>query len=156
MISDSKRCAPSTAVVTGQSSVQPRKSRLTRYPSASTRRNAMMMPPSSRSSKPSVHPVQGDRVTRWHGDTSFSTFRLARGQAGTFGLIFPACPRESKSSEFPVTPVTLSPRSQLLPKRKPRTYGAKVRDLWFKSQRLTMQKPETYDEKVRDLRCKSQ
>ena len=49
MISDSKRCAPSTAVVTGQSSVLPRKSRLTRYPSASTRRNAMMMPPSSRS-----------------------------------------------------------------------------------------------------------
>lgn len=37
--------------------------KLTRYPSASTRRNAMMMlllavP------KPSVHPVQGDRVTR--------------------------------------------------------------------------------------------
>ena len=68
-------------------------------------------------------------VTRWQGDTSFSTFRLARGQAGTFGLIFPACPRESKSSEFPVTSVTLSPGSRLFPRRKSKTYDAKVRDL---------------------------
>ena len=60
-------------------------------------------------------------------------------------MIFPACPRESKSSEFPVTPVTLSPRSQLLPKRKPRTYDAKVRDLGFKSQRLTMKKSVAYE-----------
>ena len=76
-------------------------------------------------------------VTRWHGDTSFSTFRLARGQAGTFSLIFPACPRESKSSEITVTSVTLSPRSGY--------FG-------FKTQRLMVQKSVTYGEKVRDLR----
>ena len=76
-------------------------------------------------------------VTRWHGDTSFSTFRLARGQAGTFGLIFPACPRESKSSEITVTSVTLSPRSGYFR---------------IKTQRLTVQKSVTYDAKVRDLR----
>ena len=68
-------------------------------------------------------------VTRWHDDTSFSTFRLARGQAGTFGLIFPACPRESKSSEITVISVALSSRSRLLPNQKSKTYGAKVRDL---------------------------
>ena len=77
-------------------------------------------------------------VTRWHGDTSFSTFRLARGQAGTFSLIFPACPRESKSSEITVTSVTLSPRSGYFR---------------IKTQRLTMQKSVTYEAKVRDLRC---
>ena len=68
-------------------------------------------------------------VTRWHDDTSFSTFRLARGQAGTFGLIFPACPRESKSSEITVISVTLSSRSRLLPNQKSKTYDAKVRHL---------------------------
>ena len=72
-----------------------------------------------------------------HGDTSFSTFRLARGQAGTFGLIFPACPRESKSSEITVTSVTLSPRSGY--------FG-------FITQRLMVQKSVTYEAKVRDLR----
>ena len=77
-------------------------------------------------------------VTRWHGDTSFSTFCLARGQAGTFSLIFPACPRESKSSEITVTSVTLSPRSGYFR---------------IKTQRLTMQKSVTYEAKVRDLRC---
>ena len=80
-------------------------------------------------------------VTRWQGDTSFSTFRLARGQAGTFGLIFPACPRESKSSEITVTSVTLSPWS---------------RCLRSKSQLLAMQKSVTYDAKVSYLRCKRQ
>ena len=73
-----------------------------------------------------------------HGDTSFSTFRLARGQAGTFGLIFSACPRESKSSEITVISVTLSPRSGYFR---------------IKTQRLTVQKSVTYEEKVRDLRC---
>ena len=68
-------------------------------------------------------------VTRWQGDTSFSTFRLARGQAGTFGLIFPACPRESKSSEITVISVTLSSRSRLLPNQKSKTYDAKVSHL---------------------------
>ena len=80
-------------------------------------------------------------VTRWHGDTSFSTFRLARGQAGTFSLIFPACPRERKSSEITVTSVTLSPRSGYFR---------------IKTQRLMVQKPVTYDAKVSHLRCKSQ
>ena len=91
-------------------------------------------------------------VTRWHDDTSFSTFRLARGQAGTFGLIFPACPRESKSSEITVISVTLSSRSRLLPNQKSKTYGAKVRHLRRKSQALTTQKSGTYDAKVRHLR----
>ena len=91
-------------------------------------------------------------VTRWHDDTSFSTFRLARGQAGTFGLIFPACPRESKSSEITVISVTLSSRSRLLPNQKSKTYGAKVSHLRRKSQSLTTQKSVTYDAKVRDLR----
>ena len=68
-------------------------------------------------------------VTRWQGDTSFSTFRLARGQAGKIRPKVPACPRESKSSEFPVTSVTLSPRSRLLPRRKSKTYDAKVSSL---------------------------
>ena len=79
-------------------------------------------------------------VTRWHDDTSFSTFRLARGQAGTFGLIFPACPRESKSSEITVISVTLSPCH-------PEAGYSRI-----KSQRLTVQKSVTYDAKVRDLR----
>ena len=77
------------------------------------------------------------KMTRWHGDTSFATFCLARGQAGTFGLIFPACPRESKSSEITVISVTLSPRSGYFR---------------IKTQRLTVQKSVTYEEKVRDLR----
>ena len=68
-------------------------------------------------------------VTRWQGDTSFSTFRLARGQAGKIRPKVPACPRESKSSEFPVTSVTLSPRSRLFPRRKSKTYDAKVSSL---------------------------
>ena len=89
-------------------------------------------------------------VTRWQGDTSFSTFRLARGQAGTFGLIFPACPRESKSSEFPVTSVTLSPRSRLLPRRKSKTYDAKVSYLRYESQGLMMQKSVAYEENYSD------
>ena len=83
-------------------------------------------------------------VTRWQGDTSFSTFRLARGQAGKIRPKVPACPRESKSSEFPVTSVTLSPRSRLLPRRKSKTYDAKVRDLRCKSQLLTIRKSGTY------------
>ena len=65
-------------------------------------------------------------VTRWQGDTSFSTFRLARGQAGKIRPKVPACPRESKSSEFPVTSDTLSPRSRLLTMRKSVTYDRKV------------------------------
>ena len=77
------------------------------------------------------------KMTRWHGDTSFATFCLARGQAGTFGLIFPACPRESKSSEITVISVTLSPRSSYFR---------------IKTQRLTVQKSVTYEAKVRDLR----
>ena len=77
------------------------------------------------------------KMTRWHGDTSFATFCLARGQAGTFGLIFPACPRESKSSEITVISVTLSPRSGYFR---------------IKTQRLTVQKSVTYETKVRDLR----
>ena len=76
-------------------------------------------------------------MTRWHGDTSFATFCLARGQAGTFGLIFPACPRESKTSEITVISVTLSPRSGYFR---------------IKTQRLTVQKSVTYETKVRDLR----
>ena len=83
-------------------------------------------------------------VTRWHGDTSFATFRLARGQAGTFGLIFPACPRESKSSEITVTSVTLSPRSRLLPNQNSKTYGSKVSHLRSKSQGLTLRNPLAY------------
>ena len=76
-------------------------------------------------------------MTRWHDDTSFATFCLARGQAGTFGLFFPACPRESKSSEITVISVTLSPRSGYFR---------------IKTQRLTVQKSVTYEAKVRDLR----
>ena len=83
-------------------------------------------------------------VTRWHGDTSFSTFRLARGQAGTFSLIFPACPRESKSSEITVISVTLSPRSRLLPNQNSKTYDAKVSHLRCKSQGLTPRNPLAY------------
>ena len=83
-------------------------------------------------------------VTRWHGDTSFSTFRLARGQAGTFSLIFPACPRESKSSEITVISVTLSPRSRLLPNQNSKTYGSKVSHLRSKSQGLTPRNPLAY------------
>ena len=65
-------------------------------------------------------------VTRWQGDTSFSTFRLARGQAGKIRPKVPACPRESKSSKITVTSVTLSPRSRLLTMRKSVTCDAKV------------------------------
>ena len=89
-------------------------------------------------------------VTRWQGDTSFSTFRLARGQAGKIRPKVPACPRESKSSEFPVTSVTLSPRSRLLPRRKSKTYDAKVRDLRYESQGLMMQKSVAYEENYSD------
>ena len=92
-------------------------------------------------------------VTRWQGDTSFSTFRLARGQAGKIRPKVPACPRESKSSEFPVTSVTLSPRSRLLPRRKSKTYDAKVSYLRYESQLLTIWKSGTYDAKVSSLRC---
>ena len=84
------------------------------------------------------------KMTRWHGDTSFSTFRLARGQAGTFGLIFPACPRESKSSEITVTSVTLSPRSRLLRIQNSKAYGSKVSHLRSKSQGLTPRNPLAY------------
>ena len=72
-------------------------------------------------------------VTGGHDDTSFSTFRLARGQAGKIRPKVPACPRESKSSEFPVTSVTRHPEvgylrceSQLLTIRKSVTCDAKV------------------------------
>ena len=146
MISDSKRCAPSTAVVTGQSSVQPRKSRLTRYPSASTRRNAMMMPPSSRSSKPSVPSGSG-----WQGDTVTRVFQHFASHAGRQELsawfFLPARARVNlQNSLSPLSPVT----------RKPVTSETETKDLRCKSQRLTIQKSETYDTKVRDLRCKSQ
>ena len=51
-------------------------------------------------------------------------------------VILVACPRESKSSEFPVTPVTCHPEAS-----------------YFRNgnQRLTVQKSETYDEKVSSL-----
>ena len=91
-------------------------------------------------------------VTRWQGDTSFSTFRLARGQAGKIRPKVPACPRESKSSEFPVTSVTLSPGSRLFPRRKSKTYDAKVSYLRYESQGLMMQKSVTCDAKVSYLR----
>ena len=84
-------------------------------------------------------------VTRRPGDTSFSTFRLARGQAGKTRAKVPACPRESKSSEFPVTSVTLSPRSRLLPRRKSKTYDAKVSYLRYESQGLTPRNPLAYE-----------
>ena len=91
-------------------------------------------------------------VTRWQGDTSFSTFRLARGQAGKIRPKVPACPRESKSSEFPVTSVTLSPRSRLLTMQKSVTYDAKVSYLRCKSQLLAIRKLVTCDTKVSYLR----
>ena len=84
-------------------------------------------------------------VTGWHDDTSFSTFRLARGQAGKIRPKVPACPRESKSSEITVTSVTLSPRSRLFPRRKSKTYDAKVSYLQCESQGLMMQKSVAYD-----------
>ena len=90
-------------------------------------------------------------VTGWHDDTSFSTFRLARGQAGKIRPKVPACPRESKSSEITVTSVTLSPRSrclrsksQLLTIQKSVTCDAKVSYLRYESLLLTMQKTVTY------------
>ena len=95
-------------------------------------------------------------VTGWQGDTSFSTFRLARGQAGTFGLIFPACPRESKSSEITVISVTLSSRSRLLPNQKSKTYGAKVRHLRRKSQGLTPCNPLVYEPQSNHKALKNQ
>ena len=95
-------------------------------------------------------------VTRWHDDTSFSTFRLARGQAGTFGLIFPACPRESKSSEITVISVTLSSRSRLLPNQKSKTYSAKVRHLRHKSQGLTPRNPLAYEPQSNHKALKNQ
>ena len=94
--------------------------------------------------------------SRWHDDTSFSTFRLARGQAGTFGLIFPACPRESKSSEITVISVTLSSRSRLLPNQKSKTYGAKVRHLRRKSQGLTPRNPLAYEPQSNHKALKNQ
>ena len=102
-------------------------------------------------------------VTRWQGDTSFSTFRLARGQAGKIRPKVPACPRESKSSEITVTSVTLSPwsrclrsKSQLLAMRKSGTCDTKVSYLRYESQLLAMRKSVTYDAKVSYLRCKRQ
>ena len=83
-------------------------------------------------------------VTGWHDDTSFSTFRLARGQAGKIRPKVPACPRESKSSEITVTSVTLSPRSRLLPNQNSKTYDAKVSHLRSKSQGLTPHNPLAY------------
>ena len=83
-------------------------------------------------------------VTRWQGDTSFSTFRLARGQAGKIRPKVPACPRESKSSEITVTSVTLSPRSRLLRIQNSKTYDAKVSHLRCKSQGLTPHYPLAY------------
>ena len=94
--------------------------------------------------------------SRWHDDTSFSTFRLARGQAGTFGLIFPACPRESKSSEITVISVTLSSRSRLLPNQKSKTYGAKVSHLRRKSQGLTPCNPLVYEPQSNHKALKNQ
>lgn len=99
------------------------------------------------------------QCSRWHYDTydtSFSTFRLARGQAGTFGLIFPACPRESKSSEITVISVTLSSRSRLLPNQKSKTYGAKVSHLRRKSQSLTPRNPLAYEPQSNHKALKNQ
>ena len=156
MISDSKRCAPSTAVVTGQSSVQPRKSRLTRYPSASTRHNAMMMPPSSRSSKPSVPSGSG-----WQGDTVTRVFQHFASHAGRQELsawfFLPARARVNlQNSLSPLSPCHPEASyfrngNQRLMVQKSETYGSKVRDLRWKSQRLTMKKSETYDAKVSSL-----
>ena len=89
-------------------------------------------------------------VTGWHDDTSFSTFRLARGQAGKIRPKVPACPRESKSSEITVTSVTLSPRSRLFPRRKSKTYDAKVSYLRYESQGLMMQMSVAYEENYSD------
>ena len=81
------------------------------------------------------------QCSRWHYDTydtSFSTFRLARGQAGKIRPKVPACPRESKSSETTVTSVirhteagSLRSKSQLLAMRKSVTCDAKVSYLRF-------------------------
>lgn len=49
------------------------------------------------------------------------------------------------SSVFPVTSVTLSPRSRLFPRRKSKTYDAKVSYLRYESQGLMMQKSVAYD-----------
>lgn len=102
-------------------------------------------------------------MTGWHDDTSFSTFRLARGQAGKIRPKVPACPRESKSSEITVTSVTLSPwsrclrsKSQLFAMQKSVTCGTKVSCLRCESQLLAIRKSVTYGTKVSYLRCKSQ
>ena len=134
MISDSKRCAPSTAVVTGQSSVQPRKSRLTRYPSASTRRNAMMMPPSSRSQ------AIGSSGSGWQGDTVTRVFQHFASHAG----------RQELSAWF------FLPARARVNLQKSLSYVSPCHPeagyFRIKSQRLTVQKSVTYDAKVRDLR----
>ena len=75
-------------------------------------------------------------VTGCHDDASFSTFRLARGQAGKIRPKVPACPREGKSSEITVISVMCH---------------SKVGCFRDGNQRLTMQKSVTYDMKVRDL-----
>ena len=49
------------------------------------------------------------------------------------------------SSVFPVTSVTLSPRSRLFPRRKSKTYDAKVSYLRYESQGLMMQKSVAYE-----------
>ena len=49
------------------------------------------------------------------------------------------------SSVFPVTSVTLSPRSRLFPRQKSKTYDAKVSYLRYESQGLMMQKSVAYD-----------
>ena len=91
-------------------------------------------------------------VTRWQGDTSFSTFRLARGQAGKIRPKVPACPRESKSSEITVTSVTLSPWSRLLTMQKSVTCDTKVSYLRYESLLLAIRKSVTCDTKVSYLR----
>ena len=95
-------------------------------------------------------------VTGWHDDTSFSTFRLARGQAGKIRPKVPACPRESKSSEITVIRVTLSSRSRLLPNQKSKTYGAKVSHLQRKSQGLTPRNPLAYEPQSNHKALKNQ
>ena len=91
------------------------------------------------------------QCSRWHYDTydtSFSTFRLARGQAGKIRPKVPACPRESKSLEITVTSVIRHTEAG--------TYEVKVSYLRYESKLHTMQKSVTYDAKVSYLRCERQ
>ena len=84
-------------------------------------------------------------VTRWQGDTSFSTFRLARGQAGKIrAKVLPARARVNLQN-------SLSPLSPCHPEAD--AYVVKVSYLRYESQLLTIWKSGTYDAKVSSLRC---